>query len=215
VAVPPPPDPFQPLLETWRAGTEIHRFHGVEYGANEFNDSLSSSRFRPIRRASGAVVPTIYGAEGRDSAISETVFHDVPVRGADRRVDVARLRHYVYNVLAPTRDLHLVKFHSDGLRRLGVEPFEIIETEAASYAETIPWGAAAHASVIDGGRPDGIVWMSRQFNAERAVMLFGKRVKRAELELVSAFPVALFSERGREIALEAAERAGITVVFPD
>jgi hypothetical protein len=214
VAVPPPPAPFDPLLEGWPAGKGLHRIHGAAYGANEYNPTARpAARFRPIA-ITGGFVPTLYAAEGRDGAISETVFHDVPIQGAERRVDLARLSQYVYNVLAPSRDLQLVKLHSDGLRRLRVTNFDIIETEAADYHDTIAWGLAAYEARVDGAHPDGIVWMSRQFNSERAVMLFGDRVDRGDLQLISRLPIPLFSEDGRELIYEAAERAGITVVSP-
>lgn len=67
-------------VHLWQAEQPIVRCHSVQMGAAEFNTTSASRRFRPVQDSSGSIVPTIYGADSAAGALSETVFHDVPVR---------------------------------------------------------------------------------------------------------------------------------------
>lgn len=184
MAIPPPPLPLpDPLEETWPAGREIVRCHPVTWGATEFNDAPAIRRFRHFLTDDGRIVPTMYGSNGVGGALSETVFHDVPVRGPGRSVDVTRLRHWVISRIVPLRDLKLAALRGRGLRRLQVTRAELIESPAAEYEQTVPWGRAIweHAA-----RYDGLIWTSRQDDTAAAVMLFGRQggrgVSRSDLE---------------------------------
>lgn len=124
-------------------------------------------------------MPVLYGGETLRGSTSETVFHDVAVRGPDKRVMRRRIMHYVASKLIPLRELRLARLHSTGLRRLGVTRGELIEAEADQYADTAKWAQALHACPA---RPDGLIWVSRQDDSTKALVLFGDRVNRRDLE---------------------------------
>ena len=180
-----------PRPHPWPADQPIMRCHNVKMGATEFNAAPASRRFRPICDPSGGIVPTIYGADLVDGAVSETVFHDVPVRGPGRRILRKALVPMVLSTVIPSRGLQLVELHGAGLGRLGTTHGELIETSAAQYPRTAHWGQALydHPDSFD-----GLIWRSRHFNDSFALMLWGDRVSRfADLspdELAEKFRLA-------------------------
>src|SRR5262249_27382848 len=122
----------------------------------------------------GDVVSTLYAADLPQGALSETVFHDVPVRGEGRRVLRRALVPMVRSPLTPIRSLQLVELHGAGLRRLRATHGELIESRSRQYPRTAAWGQALH----DLADHDGLIWRSRQFNDSFALMLWGDRVSR-------------------------------------
>jgi hypothetical protein len=210
VRVPNVPDPLpNPLEHTWVAGRPIVRCHPVAMGAKEFNTSAASRRFRPVRH-SGVVVPTLYGADLIEGALSETVFHDVPVRGAARRIQHKALVLMVRSTVIPMRDLRLVGLHGAGLSPMGATHGELIESGSAQYLRTAAWGQALY----DLGGFDGLVWCSRQFNDSYALMLWGDRVDRfTHLEVdPDNPPLLLYGGVGFDEVQRLADESGITVV---
>jgi hypothetical protein len=209
VRVPDVPRPLpDPLEDTWPRGTAITRCHNVSFGATEFNPTAADGRFRPVVSA-GVTVPTIYGADLTAGALSETVFHDVPLRGKARRVQHKTLVPWVRSTITAKRDLRLVRLHAAGLTRLGVRHGELIESSRRQYARTALWAQALH----DHGDYDGLIWRSRQFNDSFAVMLWGDRVDRDDLEAdPGVAPVPLFAGAGLDEVQRLADEAGITIV---
>jgi RES domain len=210
VRVPDVPKPLpKPLEDIWPAGRPIIRCHNVALGATEFNASTDSRRFRPVQ-SHGAIVPTLYGADLVKGALSESVFHDVPVRGNGRRIQRKALVPMMRSTVIPKRDLRLVRLHSDGLKRLGVKHAELIESSARQYRRTAAWGQALY----DLGDHDGLVWQSRQFNASYAIMLWGDRVKRRkDIDVDEANPpLSLFLGPGFDEVQQLADDGLITVV---
>lgn len=208
--VPNVPTPLpQPLEDIWPAGGPIIRCHNVALGATEFNTANDSRRFRPITNK-GAIVPTLYGADLVKGALSETVFHDVPIRGKGRRIQRKALVPMMRSTTIPQRDLRLVRLHSDGLTRLRVTNAELIETSARQYPRTAAWGQALY----DLGGFDGLVWHSRQFNESYAVMLWGDRVKRRkDIDVdTSNPPLSLYLGAGFDEVQQHADDCLITVV---
>jgi hypothetical protein len=158
--------------------------------------------------SSDAIVPTFYGAEDLMGAVSETLFHDVPVRGADRRILRSQVELWVWSEMAPTRDLRLVALHGTGLRRLQVSRGDLIESDAAHYAETVPWSLALHDVPA---RPDGLCWRSRQHDDSLALMLFGTRVSESDLAVVR--PAESLARRpAGDVVYEFAEAADIAII---
>lgn len=202
---------LDPLLRTWAAGTAFHRCYDVNWGARQFyaGDSAHRGRFHPFTDlASGRPVEVLYGADDVDGALSETVFHDVPVRGA-KRVPHAKLAHRLVVRLSADRDLRLVDLTSDGLSRLGLSRQELIESDPRSYTGTAAWAQALHAHPA---RVDGLVWVSRQHDTSQALVLFADRVDVADLHVApSAIPLTLGAGAGLDAVCEAANRAGITI----
>lgn len=213
-AVPPPPDfaRLVPLEETWPAGTPIVRVFTHAYPPDAFNPGRGSpdprGRFHFFADRTGRVIPVLYGSDREDGAIAETVFHDAPVAGPGRVVFASRLDALSLVVLRPARDLRLVQLLGFGLHRLQIGAGNLTDTEASEYPRTNAWARALHAALPG---VDGLLWMSRQFNASRAVALFGDRVAAGALEVVAP-PLPLRLGRGREFVDRAANAAGIAVV---
>lgn len=214
-----PPEELDLVEYTWAAGRPIVRIHEPAITPNSFNPTEEPGRFRPVHHAE-TVVPTLYGAQSFDSALSETIFHDVPL-SAVRAVPLAEVEGRVQSTLFPRRDLRLAELHGHGLRRLGLRHADIIDFDDLGYRITQAWGQAIYDWCnVDGQPLDGIVWMSRQFNAEEALMLFGsvkgaRRVRAEDLRVghkTSGVPLA-----GHELfdrVQAAASRAKITIVRP-
>lgn len=210
VPAPPAPSALKYLAETWKAGLPLIRCHPSDFGATEFNpgDLKRRGRFSPFPDSHGQLVPFLYGADSEQGALSETVFHDIPVRGAGRIVFRSHLRTRLLSTIAPRRDLRLVQLHGHGLRRLQVSRAELIESEADQYEKTAAWAQALYAGFPE---IDGLVWMSRQHDSSRALILFKGRVGRNELEVVEA-PLPLYVGSGLEKVQRAADQADITFV---
>ena len=207
VPEPPPAEELDPLIEEWSVGRAIGRCNPSEFGATEFNASRSAGRFRPFT-SRRRTVPTLYGAEDFDAALSETVFHDVPISGPGREVLISSLIPWLFSTIASRRTLRLVDLRGHGLRRLKIRRADLIETPAREYPALARWGKAFHACRQ---APDGIIWMSRQYDRSAALMLFGGRVSRRDLEVVDP-PLPLAVGKGLEDVRDAAEAAGILVV---
>ncbi len=208
--VPAPPDSctLDPLITVWPAGQHIERCHPSSYGATEFNPRVGTpGRFRPIR-AGKRVVPTLYAADEAAGAISETVFHDVPVDSPSKRVRMSRFEIVLLSTITPKRDLCLIRLHGHGFHRLSVSRAKLIESEADCYPQLAPWGQALHDCPADA---DGQLWRSRHYDDSYACLLFGDRVGRRELDVVApSRPLALGG--GLELVENLAEDAEITLI---
>ena len=212
VALPVPgtPDSLDPLLTTWSAGKTFHRCYDIGWGSRQFyaGDDAHRGRFHPFTPDGHTEpLPVLYGASDVDGAVFESVFHDVPIRGV-KRVPHAKLLHRLVVALAPTRDLTLVDLTSEGLRRLELTRGELIDSDARSYPDTAAWARALHAHPH---RVDGLLWVSRQRDTSRALVLFGDRVPIEDLEVASDVPLTLGAGRGLDVVAAAASRAGITI----
>jgi hypothetical protein len=207
VPQPPAASDLDPLIHEWEPGRPIVRCHNVRFGASEFNATAGPGRFRPVRRR-GRIVGTLYGAEDDAGAISETAFHDVPVRAGPPLVRLSAVTPMVISTLTARRVLRLASLHGHGLRRVRASRAELIESDADQYPALAAWGQALHDCPAT---PDGIVWRSRHYDDAYALVLFSDRVRRRELDVVEP-PLPLALGKGLERLYALAERAGITVV---
>ena len=209
--VPGAPHDLDPLLTVWEAGRTFHRCYDVSWGSRDFyaGDDAHRGRFHPFTPDGHTEpLPVLYGAGDFDGAVFETVFHDVPVRGV-KRVPHAKLLHRLVVPLIPGRDLTLVDLTSEGLRRLELTRGELIDSDARSYPNTAAWARALHAHSAD---IDGLLWVSRQRDASRALVLFGDRVKVDDLAVApDEVPLTLGIGRGLDLVAAAATRVGITI----
>jgi RES domain len=208
-AVPPAPDvrELDPLIHEWKPREPIVRCHDSRFGASEFNRTASEGRFRPVR-SGGRILGTIYGAQDDAGAIAETLFRGVPVRASFKAIRRARLAPVMISVLLAKRSIRLASLHGNGLQRVGATAAELIDSEADQYPALTPWGQALHDCPA---QPDGIVWRSRHYDDSYAFILFGDRVRRNELTVVSA-PLPLAVGRGLDRVMELAEQAGIAII---
>lgn len=171
--VPPPPADPHFLEVTWDAGKPMHRAGLDPYPPNSSYVSPTPARFSPFDDARGTPVPTLYAASSEAGALSESVFHDVPVTGPTKVVEFDDLRDRYLVRLTPQRQLRLASFRSTALHGLGVTRAQLIDTGPIQYPNTARWAAAAHGHRAN---YDGVLWVSRQDDTAEAVVLFGDRV---------------------------------------
>jgi hypothetical protein len=200
------------LFESWPASAAIHVIHDTAFAPESFNPGADAAgrlrkptRFAPIRDARGKLVPYLYGGSTLDCAIFETVFHDVPLEAPDKFVDLAAFALRGHGALVASRDLRLVDLTSEGLHRLKIPKEELITSAARDYHRTAMWAQALHHQFTDA---DGLVWMSRQRDRDRSVVLFGDRVKGVLSGTRVGAPLAR-NDVLRQTILAAALRAGI------
>jgi hypothetical protein len=192
----------------------MYRGHGLGTDPRRFNPGVGSpTRFAFFPDATtGATVPVFYAGNTVDVAIAERLFHDLPL-GPGSALVVPRYRNVAYSKLAPRRNLRLAALYSDGLRRLGLQNHQICDTDAVEYPDTVRWAAALHSRTDLA--LDGIVWMSRQFNSEHAVVLFGDRVLSTDLDVdPDDNDIPFATGRGLGTLLIAADRARVHVQTP-
>lgn len=173
-----PAPPLDALIGPWQAGVEIHAIHNADFEPQSFNPgvSVSPTRFAPIADAAGRRVPYLYGGSSLACAIFETIFHNVPLDAPAKFVDLDDYADKAHGVVTPQRDLRLVDLTTDGLHRLKVPKTELIESPPSDYVNTVRWAEALHRQYAD---VDGLVWMSRQRDQDRTVVLFGDRASTA------------------------------------
>ena len=153
-------------------------------------------------------VPVLYGSDRLAGAISETVFHDIPVRGT-KHVPRATLRRKLAVALTATRDLRVADLTGYGLHSLGATRAEIIDSDPRSYLHTAGWAHDLHAHRE---RLDGIQWVSRQYDTALALILFGDRVRETELDIApTTIPMPLALGLGFDNVQDLADQADITI----
>lgn len=212
--LPPGAEDTDPLIRTYDAGTRLVGVRSVLRDGHAFTDfsrgaPLTPGRFSPfVPDGEEQHVAVLCSAEDLEGAISETVFHDVPVRG-DKSVPRRRLQDTVATTVEVQRTLTLVHLTSSGLSRLGVARTELIESGPRVYPTTAAWARALHACP---SAPDGLLWVSRQRDTSICVVLFGGRVGQEDVQPAAALaPMPLYDGAGYERVAHVADQAGITL----
>lgn len=199
-----------PKLVTFRPQA-IWRVHPARYRPAEFRSGTDgNARFSPIRNPEGAVIPTWYGARTVGCAMMETVLHDVPAPPSDYILDIERLRDADIRIsrIRCRRALSLVDLSTKGLKRIGLQRRDIIDTPVEEYERCREWAIRLHTQTS----AQGLLWISRQDDSAQALVVFGDRV------LESAFKVEIDRERiyegeNLDILLDLAAHVGITQVI--
>lgn len=173
--VPDPPELLDALPEELPAGARLFRVFAAHPGrdATTVNPGYGSYRFSFF---GDPVVPTLYAAQTEVAAVCESLLRDVPLRGGVLLPE--QYRGHVAAAITPTRPLSLAAFHGMGLRRLGIESAQLTDAPAREYPRTVVWAEAAHQEGFD-----GVVWMSKRCNTDRAYVLFGDRVSTDDLHI--------------------------------
>ncbi len=207
MAIPAPPGSgLTPHLTTWRNGRRLYRVHVDTFAANSFNPGQGQGRFHPIRDQKGELIPTLYAADRINGALSEAVFRNITANGG--RILRCELEALLLSRLIQERELRLIDLTGLRLRRLGLTRAQLIETPATAYRDTARWAEALHR---DCPEADGMMWVSRQFDTSKAIVLFGDRVVESVLRDEDNTEL-LYRGRGFRRVLEAAELAGITII---
>ncbi len=184
-----PPARVEPFGErTLPAGTRLWRVHSTVREPNVFNPCLGKpTRFAPLRDADGTCIPTLYAGRTRDASVFETIFRDLPPLPLPRQVFTRDIDGTAMAELRTSRLLRLAPLFNGDLALVGQSRRTMIECHGlAAYAETARWAEAIHRDLPE---LDGLLWTSRQQDEAHALLLFGTRVRRDDLEIVSAEPL--------------------------
>ena len=205
--VPLPPDRVTPRRATLKAGRTLYRVHPLRFAATAFNPGRGRhGRFHPFRDETGRVVPTLYAADRADGALSESVFRNV-VGG--NRLLLAHLANTCLTEIVLRVDLDVADLTGPGLKALGLRSrSDLLDCGESQYRRTARWAEAIHRSEA---QPQGMIWMSRQFDLAMALLAFGDRVDEDSFTIVRG-PLLLDRGAGLSIAREAATEARIDVV---
>lgn len=172
---PDPPVPFRPRTIVMPATTGMYRLHDNRFRTNEFNPGpRGAGRFHFFGTPE---VPVLYTAATEAAAVAETLLRNIPVAGGVISYDDYQSK--VMAALEIRREVRLASFLGTDLRALKVGPEQLTTTPGENYPQTRKWAEAAHAAGFD-----GIAWMSRQDNSDRAYMFFGDRVTEGDFEVV-------------------------------
>lgn len=184
--VPEPTEPFDPLWEVLPAGSVAFRVHEPSFPDGTRNDGtvFNPGFGAPMRWSffGDPSVPVHYSAASPEAAVHESILHGaVPGSHVPRDAWIRK----VLTPLRTVRDLRLVSFRSDGLRRLGLHGRDLTDTAPDQYPRTVLWARSAHAAGAD-----GVVWLSRQLNSVPVYCLFGDQVGSDDLEPLLGDPRA-------------------------
>jgi hypothetical protein len=153
-------------------------------------------------------VPTVYAATSVACAVFETIFHDIEPSAPFKSIYWSMLETLRYSRLELRRELSLAQLFSADLMKWGLERRQLIDTPRLSYPETRAWVPVIHES---SNAPEGMIWVSRRFDEEQAMMLFGTRVEPASLRTLGSVEVT--GDPGVLAVLhELATRANIDII---
>ena len=207
IVVPPPPDRIECKLFELEAGTVIHRIHDQRFAAAGFNPGFGKSRFAPFE-VSGAAIPTQYAGTTLACAIFESIFHDIEPSASIKSVGWSTIDRLHYSTVEVTRDLKLARLFTANLSKWGLERTQLIDTPKSTYDQTRLWSPALHQCPQ---RPDGMIWVSRRYDEEKAMILFGDRVRAADLAPLTTVKVTT-DGACMDVVFALAEDAGIDII---
>jgi hypothetical protein len=181
--------------------------YDARWGATGFNPTDGEARFRPVRDASGAVVPTAYLGATEEVALAEGLLRGASALqgGAPRRLYAAELDGLALREVRTVRELRLGRLHGAGLTRLKLLRAHVIDCDEADYPYTARWGQALWGCRR---RPHGLAWTSKQADSGRAYLLWTGRVAGPVLQATGP-EVALDRGAGLERVRRACAEAGV------
>jgi len=204
--VPDPPDSLQCAIFNLPKGTILHRIHDRRFAGNSFNPGLGESRFAPFT-IGGATVPTAYAASSLECAIFESIFHDIDPTAAFKSVPFSKIEPLDYSMIELERDVPLASLFVPDLMSWRVSRSQLIDTPRSLYPRTRLWSARIYEAPQG---PHGMVWTSRAFDQERAMILFGTRVASPDIKIVSTVRVTADANCYRTVQWQSA-RANILI----
>jgi len=207
VAAPPPGGKVSFRIEQLAKGVILHRMHSEAFPPASFNPGHGESRFAPFT-VSGKTISTAYAATSLSCAIYETIFHDIDASAQYKTIPFTALESLVYSTLHINRPLRLAALFSADLMKFSLDRQQVIDTPRSGYPTTRLWSPAAHMSAAD---VDGMIWVSRKYDQERAMVLFGDRVTADNIVTLSSHSVTENSGT-LETIFEFAQRSGITFI---
>ena len=117
-----------------------------------------------------------------ESAIHETVLHDVPLGASRKTVPREAVEKRNHSTLLVRRDLRLASLRAPDLMKWDVRREHLIGSLPTQYGGTAQWAEAIHTQF---DCIDGLVWTSNLCDPDAAVLLFGDRVTVADIHVVA------------------------------
>lgn len=199
---PVPPASHLPTIKTVDPGVwyRVHDFDATtgKYAADAFNDSgRGNARFSPLRRVDGTVIPTIYAAAHKRTAIAEILLHEAPTPSTgwifewSKVSDPLQSNKHLSTVQLPA--LKLAALTTFGLQAAGLLIEDLLGGNQPEYPRTQSWALWLYENMPD---IQGLYWMSRRDNEYGCLMLFGDRVsglKTLSTSHIAAHERAVFS----------------------
>ena len=133
---------------------------------------------RPDPGRGGTRIPSLYAGLTVESAIYETVFHDVPPSAHRKTVPRDAVENCKHSTLLVRHTLRLASLRAPDLMQWGVHRETLIGSLPTQYGRTALWAKAIHDRF---GHVDGLIWTSNLCDPDAALLLFGDRVVAADL----------------------------------
>ena len=166
--------------DTLMKGHVVHRVHLTTFDGNSFNPCKGgATRFAPITDKQGECIPSLYAGSSFESAVFETIFHDVPSTTSLKTVRRKDIEIRSHTEVLLQRTLRLVSLRAPDLKKWGIGKHNLVGTSARLYAQTARWAEVIHGSFPDA---DGLVWTSNQCDPDSAYLFFGDRVGSSDLK---------------------------------
>lgn len=203
------PDPFPDFnTVTLGAGATFIRVHDPALDGNVFNPCKGGiTRFAPLSLPSGDCLPTLYAADDYESALFETVFHDVAFDARPAYVALPRLTSRAYSRIVIERDLVLANLREADLNHMGLTRGLLVDTLADQYPRTGRWAEGFHRK---DPRVAGLAWTSRRCDPQSAYVFFGDRIAATDVALAETTAIGSSASLVDQ-ARRAGRRAGITL----
>lgn len=194
----------------WPAGRPLIRCYTASYGPLSFNPTDGSARFRPTfetnsKTGDRTLTPTAYVGEDAEIALAETVLREAVPGGF---LPASRLKGLAIAGLVSTEHLPLLQLNGYGLKRLGLERADVIDTGSHAYPET-----ARIAQALQDAHPDaaGIIWTSHQADHGDAAILWETRLDAGALTVVDG-PLDLDGSIGTALVRNACQSLDVVLV---
>lgn len=180
--VPYPPDHLDaPNVVALASGELVHRVHNPKRAGNAFNPCQGgATRFAPIRDKAGHCIPSLYAGNTVESAIYETVFHDIPPTVGRKTVPRGMVEDHEHSTLLLRRTLCLAGMRAPDLMKWGIRRETLMGSLPTQYERTALWAKAVHDRF---DHVDGLIWTSNLCDPDDALLLFGDRVAVADLQV--------------------------------
>lgn len=196
--------PIEPTNLVWR----VHCSDPLQLHCTAVNFNPGKgprTRFAPIWPG-GILETTMYVGLSEAGALLETVFHDVPDDGPVKQVFLKDFEHLSITPLVVDQTIQLAALFGQSRKRCGCTQ-SALQAPPSCYEHTAAWAEALH-EVLPSAM--GVVWMSRQLELDKSLVLFGGR-----LTGVNLFPLAstpLSHGAGLQLVSNVANAIGADVV---
>ena len=170
------------FVVTFEAGALLERIHDRNYRPNEFNPCNGAPmRFAPIQDLQGDCVPSLYAGDTLESAIYETIFHDIPAEARRKTVPRTLVEGRAHGRLEVLRDLKLASLRGPDLTKWRISRDSLTMTSPKLCPETARWAEAIHHQFPE---VEGLIWTSNQCDPDTAYLFFGDRVASTDFRVV-------------------------------